>query len=50
MEMFRWILIIAGVGILALLYFSGRPKRASDQHEALDKSHGQDRVAKPTLC
>ncbi len=36
MEMFRWILIIAGVAILALLYFSGRPKRPLDQREALD--------------
>lgn len=36
MEMFRWILIIAGVAILALLYFSGRPKRPVDQREALD--------------
>jgi len=36
MEMFRFILIIAGVAILALLYFSGRPKRAQGQFEALD--------------
>jgi len=36
MEMFRFILIIAGVAILALLYFSGRPKRAQSQQEALE--------------
>lgn len=36
MEMFRWILIIAGVAILALLYFSGRPKRPANQHQALE--------------
>jgi len=41
MEMFRWILIIAGVAILALLYFSGRPKNNNDQREALDKSRGK---------
>ncbi len=39
MEMFRFILIIAGVAILALLYFSGRPKRTSEQYEALDSTH-----------
>ena len=42
MEMFRWILIIAGVAILALLYFSGRPKRAPDQREALERPRGAD--------
>ncbi len=40
--MFRWILIIAGVAILALLYFSGRPKRpAADQRQALDAAANQ---------
>jgi len=48
MENLRWILIIAGVGILIMLYFSGRPKRAGDQREALDKSRGSSRrVASP---
>jgi len=40
MEMFRFILIIAGVAILALLYFSGRPKRAQSQQEALETGRG----------
>ena len=40
MEMFRWILIIAGVAILALLYFSGRPKRDSHQRDALEHPRG----------
>jgi len=43
MENFRWILIIAGVAILALLYFSGRPKRSTDQREALDRSRNRSR-------
>lgn len=41
MEMFRFILIIAGVAILALLYFSGRPKRNQGQYEALDSGRGE---------
>ena len=39
MELFRWILILAGVGILALLYFSGRPKRGA-QRDALELPRG----------
>ncbi len=31
MENLRWILIAAGVAILVLLYFSGKPRRGSDQ-------------------
>jgi len=42
MENLRWILILAGVGIrvgiLVLLYFSGRPNRSSSQRENLNKS------------
>jgi len=38
MENLRWILILAGVGILVLLYFSGKPKRSSSQRESLNKS------------
>ncbi len=38
MENLRWILILAGVGILVLLYFSGRPKRSNSQRETLNKS------------
>ncbi|MEE9334190.1 MAG: cell division protein ZipA [Granulosicoccaceae bacterium] len=38
MENLRWILILAGVGILVLLYFSGKPKRSNSQRESLNKS------------
>jgi len=38
MENLRWILILAGVGILVLLYFSGRPSRSGSQRESLNKS------------
>lgn len=31
MENLRWILIAAGVAILVLLYFSGRPRRSADE-------------------
>jgi len=40
MELFRWILIIAGVGILALLYFSGRPKRTDVQRNVREHAPG----------
>ena len=38
MENLRWILILAGVGILVLLYFSGKPKRSNSQRESLNKT------------
>jgi len=34
MENLRWILIIAGVAILVLLYFSGRPKKPSSRRSS----------------
>ena len=54
MENLRWILILAGVAILAVLYFSGKPKRARDasgvrsgrrgsgKHDFLDPLMGDD--------
>ena len=41
MENLRWILIFAGVAILVLLYFSGRPKRGPGQREVLNKSQNK---------
>ncbi len=38
MDNLRWILIFAGVAILVLLYFSGRPKRSAGQRDVLNKS------------
>jgi len=40
MENLRWILIFAGVAILVLLYYSGRPKRTPEQREARRNSTG----------
>lgn len=41
MENLRWILIAAGVAILVLLYFSGKPRRQSD-HAARRSRHDED--------
>lgn len=41
MENLRWILILAGFAILALLYFSGRQPRSSSQRDVLNRSRGQ---------
>lgn len=38
MENLRWILILAGFAILALLYFSGRAPRAGNQRDVLNAS------------
>lgn len=39
MENLRWILILAGVGILAVLYFSGRSKRSQTPAWPSDRRH-----------
>lgn len=38
MDNLRWILIIAGVAILVLLYFSGRPKKPSSRQRTASRS------------
>ncbi|MFT6639324.1 MAG: cell division protein ZipA [Gammaproteobacteria bacterium] len=48
MENLRWILIFAGVAILVLLYFSGRPKSAPTREKRVADQNSSDRGRQQT--